>query len=180
MWETSWIGENWRFFMKKTFVEKTFTDCSLLLCQSVPHLQISQRKLSQIATEMWNLWKFSPSKVSRYTVNQVNCVYPRSDDATCLALLVTLILSNFHEVGIMAIYYQMQKVSVMATQGSLAQFAYYCPLYRVVGCPLFRGCLNIRLNGRTVGTFRMVCYIVGVHCLGVSFLTEFYCTVVEV
>ena len=76
---------------------------------------------------------------------------------------------KFHEVGIMATYYQMQQVSVMATQGSLVQFAYHCPLYRVVGCPLFRGCLNIRVNGRRVGTFRMVCYVVGVHCRGVSF-----------
>ena len=27
-----------------------------------------------------------------------------------------------------------------------------CPLYRVAGCPLFRGCLSIEVNGRTVGT----------------------------
>ena len=69
---------NWwklRFFTKKTFAEKTFTDCSFLLCQWMPHLQISQRKLSQIATEMWKSWKFSPSTVSRYTVNQVNYVH---------------------------------------------------------------------------------------------------------
>ena len=39
-----------------------------------------------------------------------------------------------------------------------------CPLYRVVGCPLFRGCLSVEVNGRTVGTFRIVRYIVGVHC----------------
>ena len=25
------------------------------------------------------------------------------------------------------------------------------PLYRVEGCPLFRGCLSIEVNGRTVG-----------------------------
>ena len=31
-----------------------------------------------------------------------------------------------------------------------------CPLYGVVGCPLFRGCLSIEMNGRTVGTFRIV------------------------
>ena len=30
-----------------------------------------------------------------------------------------------------------------------------CPLYRVAGCPLFRGCLSIEVNGRTVGE---VCY----------------------
>ena len=27
-----------------------------------------------------------------------------------------------------------------------------CPLYGVVGCPLFRSCLSIEVNGRTVGT----------------------------
>ena len=27
-----------------------------------------------------------------------------------------------------------------------------CPLYGVAGCPLFRGCLSIEVNGRTVGT----------------------------
>ena len=39
--------------------------------------------------------------------------------------------------------------------------------YRVAGCPLFRDCLSIEVNGRTVGTFRIVCYIVGVRWLGV-------------
>ena len=43
-----------------------------------------------------------------------------------------------------------------------------CPLYRVAGCPLFRGCLSIEVNGRTVGTFRIARYIVGVRCWGVS------------
>ena len=42
-----------------------------------------------------------------------------------------------------------------------------CPLYRVAGCPLFRG-LSIEVNGRTVGTFRIARYIVGVHFSGVS------------
>ena len=37
-----------------------------------------------------------------------------------------------------------------------------------MGCPLFRGCLSIEVNGRAVGTFRIVCYIVGVHYSGVS------------
>ena len=27
-----------------------------------------------------------------------------------------------------------------------------CPLYGVAGCPLFRGCLSVEGNGRTVGT----------------------------
>ena len=43
-----------------------------------------------------------------------------------------------------------------------------CPLYGVTGCPLFRGCLSIEVNGRAVGTFRIVCYIMGVHYSGVS------------
>ena len=36
----------------------------------MPCLKISQRKLSQIATKLWNSRKFSPSKVSCYTVHQ--------------------------------------------------------------------------------------------------------------
>ena len=36
-----------------------------------------------------------------------------------------------------------------------------CLLYRVTGCPLFRGCLSIE---RTVGTFGIVHYIMGVCC----------------
>ena len=43
-----------------------------------------------------------------------------------------------------------------------------CPLYGVAGYPLFRGCLNIEVNGMAVGTFRIVCYIVGVCYSGVS------------
>ena len=39
-----------------------------------------------------------------------------------------------------------------------------CPLYGVAGCPLFRGCLSIEVNGRTVRTFGIVRYIVGVRC----------------
>ena len=51
-------------------------------------------------------------------------------------------------------------------------FVYYrdrenCPLYGVVGCPLFRGCLSIKVNGKTVETFRIVWYIMGVHSWGV-------------
>ena len=42
-----------------------------------------------------------------------------------------------------------------------------CPLYRVAWCPLCRGCLSIEVNGRTVGTFRIVRYIVGVRYSGV-------------
>ena len=55
--------------MKNTiFVEKTFAECLLLSCQRMPCPQILWRKLSRIATKMWNLWKFSPSKVSHYKV----------------------------------------------------------------------------------------------------------------
>ena len=36
-----------------------------------------------------------------------------------------------------------------------------CLLYSVVGCPLIKGCLSSKVNGRTVGTFGIVCYIVG-------------------
>ena len=43
-----------------------------------------------------------------------------------------------------------------------------CPLYEVAGCPLFRGCLSIEVNGRAIGTFRIVRYIVGVRYSGVS------------
>ena len=37
-------------------------------------------------------------------------------------------------------------------------------LYGVVGCLLFRGCLSNEVNERTVGTFKIVCYIMDVHC----------------
>ena len=43
-----------------------------------------------------------------------------------------------------------------------------CPLYGVAGCPLFRGCLSIEVNGRAVGIFRIVHYIMGVRYSGVS------------
>ena len=53
---------------KCDFCGETFADCSLLLRQSTPWPQISRRKLLRIATKPWNSRKFSPSKVSRYTV----------------------------------------------------------------------------------------------------------------
>ena len=43
-----------------------------------------------------------------------------------------------------------------------------CPLYGVPGCLLFRGCLSIEVNGKAVGTFIFVRYIVGVRYSGVS------------
>ena len=53
-------------------------------------------------------------------------------------------------------------------QGRLVLLAYNwdrenCPLYGVAGCPLFRGCLSIEVNGSAIGTFRIVRYIVGVR-----------------
>ena len=43
-----------------------------------------------------------------------------------------------------------------------------CPLFGVAGCLLFRGCLSSEVSGRTVGTFRIVYYIVGICCWRVS------------
>ena len=43
-----------------------------------------------------------------------------------------------------------------------------CPLYGVAGYPLFKGCLSIEVNGSTVGTFRIVRYIMGVCFSGAS------------
>ena len=59
---------SWNLVKKTIFAEKTFADCLLLLCQRTPRPQILWRKLSQIATKPRNLWKFSPSKVFRYTI----------------------------------------------------------------------------------------------------------------
>ena len=39
-------------------------------------------------------------------------------------------------------------------------------VYGVAGCPLFRGCFSIEVNERTVGTFRIVRYIMGVRFQG--------------
>ena len=39
-----------------------------------------------------------------------------------------------------------------------------CLLYGVARCPLFRDCLSIEVNGRTVGTFRIVHYEVIQEC----------------
>ena len=50
-----------------------------------------------------------------------------------------------------------------------------CPLYRVVECPLFKGYLSIEVNGKTVGIFRNVHYIMGIRCLGVSVKWGFHC-----
>ena len=67
-WET-FEGEKFHELVKNTiFMEKTFVDCSLLLCQRTPRSQISQRKLLWIATKPWNSRTFSPLKVLRYMV----------------------------------------------------------------------------------------------------------------
>ena len=53
--------------------------------------------------------------------------------------------------------------------GSLSiEYCESCPLYGVARCLLFRGCLSIEVNGRPIGAFRIVCYIVGVRYSGVS------------
>ena len=62
-------GENFRELVKNMiFLEKTFTDCSLLPCQRTPRPKFCRGKLLCIATKPQNLRNFSPSKVSRYTV----------------------------------------------------------------------------------------------------------------
>ena len=38
-----------------------------------------------------------------------------------------------------------------------------CPLYGVVGCPLFTGYLSIEVNGRTVGNVSLVVMYVVIH-----------------
>ena len=47
--------------------------------------------------------------------------------------------------------------------------------YGVVGCLLFRGCLSTEVNVRTVGTFGIVCYTMGVRCWGVSAKLYIHC-----
>ena len=65
----SFRGKNFHELVKNTiFMEKTFANCFLLMCQRMPWPQISWRKLSWIDTKPRNLRKFSPSKVSHYTV----------------------------------------------------------------------------------------------------------------
>ena len=65
--EVHHIAENFHELVKNTiFAEKTFADCLLLPCQWMPCPQISQRKLSQIATKPQNSRKFSLLKVSHY------------------------------------------------------------------------------------------------------------------
>ena len=70
------VGNFWgKFFCKLVkntiFAEKTFTDCSLLLCPRMQRPQISQRKVSRIATKSQNLCKFSPLNVSHFLVLSV-------------------------------------------------------------------------------------------------------------
>ena len=66
-----------------------------------------------------------------------------------------------------------EKVECPLNQGQSVMLAYNwdpenSSLYGVVGCPLSRGCLRIAVNGRTVGTFRIVRYITGVRFSGLS------------
>ena len=62
-----------------------------------------------------------------------------------------------------------EKVVCPLSRGRYVLFAYNwdwdcekCPLYGVAGCPLFRGFIEV--YGETIGTFRIVRYIVGVRC----------------
>ena len=62
-----------------------------------------------------------------------------------------------------------EKVECPLNQGHSVMFAYNwdpknSPLYGVVGCPLFRGCLSTEVNGRTVGTFRIIHHVMGILC----------------
>ena len=61
----------------------------------------------------------------------------------------------------------------LLNQGCSVLFVYNwdresCLLYRLAGCPLFRVCLSIEVNGKKIGTFRIVWVIVGICCWGVS------------
>ena len=64
------------------FKKKTFTDCSLLLRQRMPHPQISQRKLSQIATKLQNSRKFFSLK-SFLLYGTINFIQPLVDKNIC-------------------------------------------------------------------------------------------------
>ena len=59
-----------------------------------------------------------------------------------------------------------EKVDKVSTKSGLLSIVCVlrCPLYGVAGRPLFRVSICIEVNGRTVGTFRIVCYIVSVCC----------------
>ena len=56
---------NW---WKIQFSRRKISQIAHFVAPKVPHPQILWRKLSQIATKLWNSRKFSPLKVSRYTV----------------------------------------------------------------------------------------------------------------
>ena len=70
------------------FAEKTYADCSFFAAPKDATPQISQRKLLRIATKPWNSWKFSPSKVLRYTVfDPLQSLKLSSVDSTTLLVL---------------------------------------------------------------------------------------------
>ena len=65
-WET-FDGENFCELLKNTiFVKKNFVVCSVLPWQKMPYPKFRGENL---ATKLWNLQKFSPSKVPRYMVH---------------------------------------------------------------------------------------------------------------
>ena len=85
-----------RFGRNEIFVEKTFADCLLVSLPKMPHPPILRRKLS---TKPWNSWKFSPLKVSRYTVitdsnREASSVSGEDDSSYCGALLKDAINKN--------------------------------------------------------------------------------------
>ena len=81
-----WIGENYDFCRENFLRLLTFAVPKDAICP-----QILQRKLSWIATKPWNLWKFSPSKVSHCTVfcarKLVSCTCMLADCANMMAIL---------------------------------------------------------------------------------------------
>ena len=74
LWQVLYIAGNFRgrklswIRRSENFTEKTFTDCLKQIIGGVACPQISRRKLSRMALKPRNPQKFSPSKVSRYTV----------------------------------------------------------------------------------------------------------------
>ena len=50
-----------------------------------------------------------------------------------------------------------------------------CESYLLYEISAIQGCLSIEVNGRTVGTFRIVSYIVSVHCWGCPLSGGFHC-----
>jgi len=67
VWRETFEEENFHELVND-FCGENFRRLLAFAMSKVPHPQISWRNLSQIATKPQNSRKFSPSKVSRYTV----------------------------------------------------------------------------------------------------------------